>query len=84
MFSQTRGNVSPEAMAYDQARHIPQSNGAGGWMTETRGNVSPELLQMEAAHSAPYQQPWGWMSDTRGNLSEDDPEVQAVIARLRG
>jgi hypothetical protein len=53
-------------------------------MTDTRCNVGLDLLQMEAAHSAPYQAPWGWMSNTRGNLSEDDPEVQAVIARMRG
>jgi hypothetical protein len=84
LFSNTRGNVSPEALAYDQARHIPQQISPTDWFSEARGNVSPELLEMEAAQSRPYQMPWGWMSNTRGNLSEDDPEVQAVMARMRG
>jgi hypothetical protein len=83
--SNSRANVSPEMLAMDQARHIPQSNGAGGWMTDTRGNVGLDLLQMEADHYTPYQwAPGQWISNTRGNLSEDDPEVQAVIARMRG
>jgi hypothetical protein len=82
--SNTRANVSPEMLAYDQARSIPQQISPTDWFSEARGNVSPELLEMEAAQSRPYQMPWGWMSNTRGNLSEDDPEVQAVIARMRG
>jgi hypothetical protein len=84
LFSNTRGNVSPEALAYDQARNIPQQIGPNDWFSEARGNIRPELLQMEADHNTPYQMPWGWMSNTRGNLSEDDPEVQAVMARMRG
>jgi hypothetical protein len=54
-------------------------------MTDTRGNVGLDLLQMEADHYAPYQwAPGQWISNTRGNLPAEDPEVQAVIARMRG
>jgi hypothetical protein len=77
--------MSTEAIAMDQARHIPRPNGSGGWLTDTRGNVGLDLLQMEADHYAPYQwAPGQWISNTRGNLPAEDPEVQAVIARLRG
>jgi hypothetical protein len=83
--SNVRGNMSTEAIAMDQARHIPRPNGSGGWLTDTRGNVGLDLLQMEADHYAPYQwAPGQWISNTRGNLPAEDPEVQAVIARLRG
>jgi hypothetical protein len=83
--SNMRGNMSTEAIAMDQARHIPRPNGSGGWLTDTRGNVGLDLLQMEADHYAPYQwAPGQWMSNTRGNLPAEDPEVQAVIARMRG
>jgi hypothetical protein len=86
LFSNTRGNVSPAALAAEQARHIPRPNGSGGWMTDTRGNISLDLYDPnETVPGDPYEwAPGQWISDTRGNLSPDDSAVQAVMARRRG
>jgi hypothetical protein len=86
MFSNRAGFVSPEAIAADQARSIPQqttmANGEQQWMTDRSGFVDPSAMEYNAAQSRPYQiSPGQWFSDTQGWLSADNPDVLALLRR---
>jgi hypothetical protein len=90
----TLGEVSAEGMAIRQAQNtIPfvhtSTDGYQSLMHPTRGSVAPELLAYEQQQNTPYQQTstdgfTSWVHPQRGFIGEDDPEVQALMARMRG
>lgn len=91
MLSNTRGFVSPEGIANQQAQHVPQpmtmAGGQPAWFSQAQGFVDPGQLEADAAYNRPYQmaRPDGtqhWFSNQRGFIGDDDPDVQAMIARM--
>jgi hypothetical protein len=91
MISNTRGTVSPELMAYEQSRFIPQqhtaADGYQSWWSPGQGFVDPQALADNATrYNTPYQQTstdgfTSWVHPQRGNISADDPEVLALLRR---